>query len=202
MISWIIASHKPDVLEANLLASLPPNDDDEVIIVPDPESITKAYASGQERATRPIRVYVHSDVELLDPARLRADLTAACTDQVGIVGLVGSVEVRMPWWDGHCLGSVVDGRMGELHFGPGGDCSMLDGLLLATTQHVGWDTSWPGWHGYDHDACTQMLRRGLVNRCLTGGHEMVRHNTTGTSTMAHLTGWDDAVRRYKDKWGG
>jgi hypothetical protein len=201
VISWIVATNNPEVLEANLLASLPANDDDEVILVQDPESITLAYAYGQEQATRPVRCYVHSDVEILDPARLRFELTQAATPERGMVGLVGSVEVRMPWWDGHCLGSVIDARMGTLDFGAGGNCSIVDGLLLATVQTVEWDTDWPGFHGYDHDSCMQMLRRGLVNWCLTGGHELVRHNTTTTSRMSELGGWDEAMARYREKWG-
>lgn len=200
MISWIVATNNPEVLEANLLATLPEWDEDEVVLVHNPESITQAYAYGQKKATRPVRVYVHSDVQLLDPDRLRRDLLASATADTGMVGLVGSLEVRMPWWDGHCLGSVVDGRFGTLDFGPGGECSMLDGLLLATAQTVDWDTDWPGFHGYDHDACMQMLRRGLTNRCLSGGHELVLHKTTGTKKMSELVGWDDAVARFKEKW--
>lgn len=200
MISWIVATNNPAVLEANLLATLPANDGDEVILVQDPESITKAYAYGQDQATRPIRVYVHSDVQLLNAEKLRSELLLSAHVGVGMVGLIGSREVRMPWWDGHCLGSVVDARMGELNFGGGGECSVLDGLLLATAQAVEWDTDWPGFHGYDHDSCMQMLKRGLPNWCLTGGHELVLHNTSSTSNTGKLAGWDDAVRRFKGKW--
>lgn len=201
MISWIVASDRPAVLEENLLATLNPDDGDEVIIVADPESITQAYAHGQSKATRPVRCFVHSDVQVLDPVRLRAQLLEHATPAVGMVGLIGSRTPHMPWWDVRTLGSVVDGRLGLLNFGPGGPCAILDGLLLATAQTVDWDESWPGFHGYDHDSCQQMLHRGLQNWCLTGGHELVRHNTTGPRRVAELVGWDDAVIRYRAKWG-
>lgn len=203
MISYIVASHKPDVLEANLLATLHLLDDDELVIIPDPPSITAAYAEGQARASQPIRCYVHSDVQLLSPLRLRSELLDTTTPQVGIVGLIGSRTERIPWWTGDLLGSVVDTRprFGLLRFGDGGPCAILDGLLLATTHTIDWDLDWPGFHGYDHDACIQMLRRGLTNWCLTGGHELVAHNTTGSHNTAELVGWDDAESRYRAKWG-
>jgi len=203
MISWIVASNQPAVLKENLLATLNPDDGDEVIVIPDPKSITQAYAQGQAKATCPIRCYVHSDVEVLDPHRLRTELEVCHRADVGIVGVIGSRDRRMPWWDGQCLGSVVDGRgsFGVLDFGPGGPCSMVDGLLLATAQTIDWDESWPGFHGYDHDSCAQMLARGLTNWCLTGGHELVRHNTSGTRDPTRLGGWDDSIKRYEAKWG-
>jgi hypothetical protein len=199
VISWIVASNQPDVLEANLLASLPDQDGDEVIIVPDPESITEAYAYGQGKASRPIRVYVHSDVQILDPAKLRRALRTAC-HEAGMVGVIGSRTAVMPWWEGDKLGSVVDARLGLLDFGPGGPCAVVDGLLLATVHHVDWDLDWPGFHGYDQDSCQQMLGRGLRNWCLTGGHNLVRHNTTGSTDTSQLTGWSEAVQRFRAKW--
>lgn len=201
MISWIVATNNPAVLEENLLATLTPDDDDEVIVVADPESLTQAYAFGQQRATRPIRAYVHSDVQILDPDRLRKELRTHCTTERGIVGVIGSHNRVMPWWNGAKLGSVVDARMGELNFGSGGPCAILDGLLLATVQTVPWDEEWPGFHGYDHDACRLMLAQGLPNWCLTDGHQMVLHNTTGSTNVTELAGWAEAVTRYQEKWG-
>lgn len=201
MISWIVASHDPHVLQTNLLSTLPIDDGDELVVVRDAPSITVAYADGQQNATRPIRCYVHHDVRVLNLTRLREELITACAAAVvGMVGVVGCRDVRMPWWEGSSLGSVVDGRSGVVDFGGGGECSMLDGVLLATSQHVDWDTDWPGWHGYDHDACRQMIARGLTNWCLSGGRELVHHNTTGAARICDLVGWDEALTRYRDKW--
>lgn len=199
MISWIVASHDPTVLYSNLVASLLIDDEDELVLVENPTSIASAYSEGQARATRPIRCYVHHDVQILDLPRLREALRV-CPDW-GVVGVIGCRDERIPWWDGSCLGSVFDGRIGALNFGPGGECSMLDGLLLATSHEVEWDLDYPGFHGYDHDMCSQMLARGFRNFCLTDGHQMLRHNTSSSSDPDQLVGWNDAVVRYKAKWG-
>lgn len=201
MISYIAASHKPDVLADNLEATLRLEAADELVVVTDPPSIATAYNIGQADALNPIRCYLHSDVQVIDPLRLRAQLIERCTVGVGIVGLIGSATRVLPWWNGDKLGSVVDARMGTLDFGPGGECAYLDGLLLATAQTLTWDEGYGGFHLYDHDICRQMLERGLPNLCLTGGAAMVRHNTSGPANTAKLNGWEPGVARFHEKWG-
>lgn len=200
MISWIVATHNRGVLEANLLATLDLQPEDELIVVEDAPSIAVAYNRGREQATKPVRCYVHHDVQVLDPARLRAELREHCPSN-GIVGVIGSREPVVPWWDGSALGSVVDARLGRLDFGSGGPCAFLDGLLLATSLDLEWDESYPGWHLYDHDICRQALDAGHTNWCLTGGADLIRHNTTGSTNTHHLDGWDAGVRRYRKKYG-
>lgn len=201
MISWIVASHDPTILHANLAATLQLVDADELIVVDNPASITAAYAEGQARASQPVRCYIHHDVRLLAPSRLRTQLVRACgAAGVGVVGVVGSRTATVPWWDGARCGSVVDARMGRLDFGVGGEAAYVDGLLLATAETVDWDLSYPGFHLYDHDACEQMRRRGLVNWCLSGGADLVEHNTAGAANVHRLEHWHDNVARFREKW--
>jgi hypothetical protein len=200
MISWIVASHRPEVLAENLGATLALGPGDELVVVEHAASIAAAYNQGQARATQPIRCYVHHDVRVADPARLRDELVRSCTPEVGMVGLIGSRDYAIPWWDGTTCGSVVDARMGRLDFGPGGECTYLDGLLLATAQPVVWDESYPGWHGYDHDMCEQQLAAGRHNWCLSGGAEMVLHNTAGPTDVGRLNGWAAGLARFREKW--
>lgn len=201
MISWIVASHDPDILNANLVPSLELHDGDELIVVADAPSIVVAYNQGQAKATQSIRCYVHHDVQILNLDALRALLLEHANATVGMVGVAGSRTPKVPWWKGETCGSVLDGRHGLLQFGPGGQAAHLDGMLLATVHHIDWDEAFPGWHMYDHDACQQMLARGLTNRCLDDGHQLVKHNTTGTTNTDQLPHYHDNIARLRRKWG-
>lgn len=203
MISWIVASHDPGILHDNLLATLTPEGDEELVVIADAPSIAVAYNEGQAKATQPIRCYVHHDVQILDPQRLRAALSFLALGDaqgIGVAGLTGSRTAIVPWWKGQACGSVVESRNGLLHFGAGGECAYLDGMLLATAKRIDWDETFPGWHMYDHDASQQMLSRGLTNWCLDDGHTLVKHNTGGshdTDTLAH---YHDNIARFHAKW--
>ncbi len=204
MISWIVASHQPQVLANNLLSTLEPLPaGDELVVVRNAPSIAVAYADGQARATQPIRAYIHQDIQVLDVGRLRGALIATClSPTVGIVGVIGSLDPVCPWWTGRTVGSAQDSRVGAYDFGPGGPCAIVDGILLATAQTVAWDVGWPGWHGYDHDACRQMLARGLENWCLDDGRDLLLHNTTCPGALEDVSGWAEAEHRYRAKWEG
>lgn len=199
MISYITASHNPAVLEI-LASSLVLEDDDELLVVEDPTSIATAYNEATSLARNPVRCFLHHDVEI--HGDLRGELLAACTPEVGMVGVVGSRTPVVPWWSGQRCGSVEDTRYsGVLDFGPGGECAYLDGLLLATCHSPTWDETIPGFHFYDTDMCAQMLDRDLTNWCLTGGHELLTHRTNGRGSTRRVPGWSAAEERFRAKWG-
>jgi hypothetical protein len=221
VISWIVASNDYVKLGRNLLASMCPRDSvdrttpaeadarlsrltssvDEILVVWHPDSIGQAYNLGTRSATHRVRCYVHHDVEVLDVPALRTLLLDHCWSGVGMVGVMGCRQPAVPWWAGEIVGSVIDSRFGALSGDEkGGPCAYLDGLLLATAHDVVWDESYPGFHGYDHDVCQQMLARGLANYCLPGGQRLVRHNTRGPVDLGEVDGWAAAVDRFHAKW--
>lgn len=201
MISWIVATHDRAVLERFLLPTVPV--DDELIIVDNAPSIAVAYNEGTSRASHRIKAYVHHDVVLVDTERLRQHLFAFCNGVNGIVGVIGSRTPVVPWWSGEMVGNVVDTRSGFGAIGPGGEgaAAYLDGLLLATAQDLIWDETYDGWHLYDHDICQQALAAGLVNVCLPGGKDLVRHETSGPHRVRDIAGWAAAVEVFRGKWG-
>jgi len=202
VISYIVATHNPAILHANLGATLQLQDADELVVVENAPSIAVAYNEGQARATQPIRCYIHHDIQVLDPPALRAQLIDWCVAPIGIVGVVGSRNRSVPWWEGAALGSVIDSRVGVQQFAKGGDAAYLDGILLATCYELTWDEQYPGWHWYDHDICEQSIRLGRVNWCLTNGHELVRHNNSGSFDTSQLPDWDTGRSIFTEKWGG
>jgi hypothetical protein len=204
VISWIVASHDPNVLGNNLLPSLLPDIEahpgDELIVVEDAGSIAEAYNEGTARARNAVNCFVHHDVQVRVPTELRDLLVAACRPSVGMVGVVGSRTAVVPWWTGQRCGSVTDARLGLLDNSAGGEpAAYLDGLLLATCQPLEWE-SWATWHLYDHDACQQMLAAGLENWCLPSGKDLLIHNRTSPTAVERLPGWDTALAGFRAKW--
>jgi hypothetical protein len=203
MISWIVASHAQEILNANtrLWAEMACGlYGDELIVITGADSIAAAYNEGTRQAAHSVRCYVHHDVQVTDVGRLRDGILRNATPDVGMVGLIGSRTPVMPWWEGDRCGAVTDARMGPMDFRRGGPCAYLDGLLLATAQPVTWDETYPGWHGYDHDMCQQQIAVGRQNWCIHGPGLAI-HNTAGPTDMRHLEGWRASVVRFCEKWG-
>ena len=201
MISYIVASNNPERLKKHLGRTLRLEEDDE-LLVEDRPSIAVAYNEAIRKARNAIKCFVHDDVELLDCARLRADLIEACTGRAGMVGVIGSRNKdHFPWWGHDCCGSAVDARVGVIDFGPGDEpCAVLDGVLLATHQDLVFDEDYPGFHLYDMDICRQMLARGFYNYCLLGGKSLVSHHTDSPGDLHLIDRWAEAEVIYRRKW--
>lgn len=203
MISWIVATHQPDLMERMLIRTLVPGfvEGDQIIVEKYATSITNAYASAQAQATNRVKCFIHHDVEILNLEALRdAIIYAAENPKIGMIGVIGSRSMIVPWWNGDPLGACMDSRLGRLTFGGAGECATLDGLLLATTQNVDWDVSWPGWHGYDYDSCRQMTQRGLINWCIPHGDALVYHNSDSPLDLHAIDGWQAAATLMAEKW--
>jgi Glycosyltransferase like family len=199
LISWIVASHDERILNENLLRTLTVSEEDELVLIKDAPSITWAYEEGQQLATRPVHCFIHHDIKIINQALLRQYLISD-TEKHDLCGLVGSTTLAVPWSNGSVLGSVGDSRLGTLNFGKGGECLLLDGLLLASRNHLPWDTSWTGWHGYDYDICMQVKAAGGSVWCMDFGAAMVVHNSDSPFIEAQIDGWPQAEARFYEKW--
>lgn len=204
MISWIIATHDMAMYERNFLSSIEGQflAGDEILTIKYANSITEAYRDGQRQAQFQTKIYIHHDVQVLDLGLLRTFVLEATENpKTGMVGVIGSRTMLVPWWNGSPLGSVMDSRLGRISFAGAGECAVLDGLMLATAQHVDWDTTWPGWHGYDYDSCMQMTKRGLVNWCVPAGDRLLFHNSDSPLDLQQIEGWQSAAAIMTQKWG-
>lgn len=200
-ISYIACTHNPDILEKCLLKSLILKDEDELIVIKGAESIAQGYNSGIDRAKHKIKCFIHHDLIVTNPILLRMNLIAYCTEDIGIVGVVGSKTDASPWWNGQCVGSVVDSRNGILHFTDGKEfCLHLDGLMMATYQDVRFDESIPGFHLYDQDICKQMAAKGLNNFCIKDGYRIITHFTQSSMNISQINGYGEAMAVYTAKW--
>jgi glycosyltransferase involved in cell wall biosynthesis len=200
-ISYITCTHNKNILEKCLLRSLILKDDDELIVVENAKSIAEGYNTGIDQAKNKIKCFIHHDLIVTNPILLRMNLIAYCIEEIGMVGVIGSVTDAAPWWDGQCVGSVVDSRNGILYFNDGKEfCLHLDGLILATYQDVRFDEYIPGFHFYDQDICKQMEKQGKKNFCVKDGYRMVTHFTNGPNNIAQINGYAEAMEVYKKKW--
>jgi hypothetical protein len=200
-ISYIACTHNTNILEKCLVQSLILQDDDELIVIEGANSIAKGYNSGIDIAKNKIKCFIHHDLIVTNPILLRMNLIAYCIEEIGMVGIVGSQTDATPWWEGQCVGSVVDSRNGILHFSDGKEfCLHLDGLMLATYHDVRFDESIPGFHLYDQDICKQMAVKGLSNFCIKDGYRMITHFTSTPMDMSKINGYAEAMEIYTAKW--
>ena len=200
-ISYIACTHNTNILEKCLVQSLILQNDDELIVVEGAKSIAAGYNLGIDKANNQIKCFIHHDLIVTNPILLRMNLLAYCIEDVGIVGIVGSQTDAAPWWEGQCVGSVVDSRNGILYFSDGKQfCLHLDGLMLATWHDVRFDESIPGFHLYDQDICKQMAAKGLSNICIKDGYRMITHFTQTPMDMSKINGYAEAMAIYNAKW--
>jgi hypothetical protein len=200
-ISYIACTHNTHILEKCLMQSLILQNDDELIVIEGAKSIAAGYNLGIDKAKNTIKCFIHHDLIVTNPILLRMNLLAYCIEDVGMVGIVGSQTDATPWWEGQCVGSVVDSRNGILYFSDGKQfCLHLDGLMLATWHDVRFDESIPGFHLYDQDICKQMAVKGLSNFCIKDGYRMITHFTQTPMDMSKINGYAEAMAIYTAKW--
>jgi len=200
-ISYITCTNNDSILKNCLGRSLKLDNDDELIIVDNPKSIAEGYNYGIEYAKHRILCFLHHDLIVTNPILLRMNLMAYCTEDIGMVGVIGSITDAAPWWEGKGVGSAVDTRKGIIYFDEGKQfCEHLDGILLATFQDVRFDESIPGFHLYDQDICKQMTQQGKRNFCIGDGYRIVTHFTSTPSDTKQINGYDEALAVYRKKW--
>ena len=200
-ISYITCTHNKKIFENCLLKSLILKDEDELIVIENARSIADGYNTGIDKAKNKIKCFIHHDLIVTNPILLRMNLMAYCMDDIGMVGIIGSKTDASPWWEGQCIGSVVDTRNGILYFNDGKEfCLHLDGLMLATYQNVRFDESIPGFHLYDQDICKQMAQKGKKNFCVKDGYRMITHFTSTPTDTSKINGYAEAMEIYKQKW--
>ena len=200
-ISYITCTHNKELLNKCLLPTLRLEQDDELIIVENPESIAIGYNFGIEKTQNKRQCFIHHDLIITNSSLLRMQLIAYCTEDIGMVGVIGSITDTVPWWEGKTIGSALESRMGLIYFSEGKEfCETLDGILLATCQDVEFDETIPGFHLYDQDICTQMNKKGLRNFCMSNGYRIGMHYTFGNTNVELIDGYNLAKEAYSRKW--
>ena len=172
-ISYITCTHNKELLNKCLLPTLRLEQDDELIIVENPESIAIGYNFGIEKAQNKIKCFIHHDLIITNSSLLRMQLIAYCTEDIGMVGVIGSITDTVPWWEGKTIGSVLESRMGLIYFSEGKEfCETLDGILLATCQDF----------------------------CMSNGYLIGMHYSFVNTNLELIDGYNLAKEAYNRKW--
>jgi len=143
---------------------------DDIVEVATKSNLMAALNRGTLMARHRVKVYIHDDVEILEPKAFRAQLEAALQDpSVGMVGAIGSTTLdRVPWWHEPTIwGWIRHGRNHHLVSEYGNpvlvdavEVKAVDGICYATTNDL-WlpEETYRGFHFYDMEASLLMAKR-------------------------------------------
>jgi hypothetical protein len=209
----------PELSKLENLEGIGPNDDIQVLVCYDAESIYDGHKSNlssvdQYLDDNDIIVLVHDDVEIISNSKILEKALRICRKPgVGFVGVAGAVNLntRAIWWESRLSnesrGFVFQGRdvttMSPNNFGPYGQVVVLDGCLIAATygtlKKIGLDqpsylTS--KWDFYDLHLTFKAHMLGLSNFAIP---VTIRHSSEGSPRE----GWNESrleFIREHGKW--
>ena len=135
-------------------------------------SMTEGYQAGMESSDARYKVYLHQDTFILNRYFLDAILDIFSEEDIGMIGMVGSVQLppdAVMWNNAMRCGKVrrnailndfvfelqvpVEGRYREVQ--------AVDGLLMATSVDIPWRKDiFTGWHFYDISQSMEMYKHG------------------------------------------
>ncbi|MDO4204074.1 MAG: glycosyltransferase [Selenomonadaceae bacterium] len=181
----------------------------DVLTIDDAPSMTAGYERARTASDAKYKVYLHQDVEIVNPHFIEDLLTIFSRDgSIGMVGMIGvnCLSSNGAWWDissNRMKGSVKcirdEQKESVLDFQrqtgskavPYETVAAADGLLLATQYDVPWrDDIIGSWHFYDISQCFEFKRHGykvVVPRQETC---WVIHHERDKRTYSWLYDWD------------
>jgi hypothetical protein len=148
-------------------------------------------------------ILIHDDLELIDPDTEEKFLAALAEPNVALVGVAGARNVKsLAWWDGDAVGhQAIDGQV--IDFGTRtGDVAALEGSVLVLSpwavRQLWFDEKYTGFHGYDCDIAAIARWRG--KRVVVADVDTHHHTQLGFKTPESETRWQEANKRFREKW--
>jgi len=187
---------------------LPVVKDNPLITMTGQTSIAKAYngildlaVSGEAAAD--VLVLLHDDLEITDPRWEEKLENVLSMGEIGIVGIAGGTNCNgIAWWNHSPIGHQQTDVM-LLDFGVrSGFADLLEGSLLAISAkgmgYLYFDTQYPGFHGYDVDACAQLSNAGL--NVVVADIDTHHHTPMGFKSEESHQDWWKADQIFRAKW--
>ena len=192
----------------------------EVLTIDDAPSMTAGYEKARCTSDAKYKVYLHQDVEIINPNFIEGLLSIFSRDKsIGMVGMVGVNRLcsNAVWWDSFSNGlkggitcTRDEQSKAVLNFceqtGTGAmpyeAVATVDGLLIATQYDVPWrDDVIGSWHYYDISQCFEYRRQGYQIVVPKQEECWVIHHERDKRTYSWLYDWDSQRRKcLKEYW--
>lgn len=218
MLSIIICSRNPELLE-----SFSKNIHDtvgceyELITIDNSHnehSIFSAYNSGIERSKFSNLCFVHEDVQFVTPNWGEKIIKHLAVLNVGLIGVAGGqamLRVPLGWPSLNAFYNVIHSTKStwnvivdnQMVFPTSVDCTalpvvLLDGVFLCAKKelfnHIKFDESFAGFHGYDLDISVQAIQKGYSNYVIYDVD--LRHFSKGNFGVSYI----EALLKIDEKW--
>lgn len=186
----------------------------EVLAIRDAGSMTSGYEEARLASDAKYKVYLHQDVEIVNPDFIRNLLGIFSREpSVGIVGMIGVSRLRSNgvWWSSPANGAKGGVRCirdekteTDLDFcdntgtkeRPYEIVEAVDGLLLATQYDIPWrDDIIGSYHYYDISQCLEYGRQGYQAAVPRQENFWVIHHERDKNIYSWLYDWD--IQRKK-----
>lgn len=180
---------------------------DDVVEVATRGNLMAALNRGTLMARHRVKLYLHDDLEILEPRRFVEQLEEALEDpSVGMVGAIGSTTLdRLPWWhEPRIVGMIRHGRhqglvseYGNPIEGPT-EVAAVDGIVYATREDL-WlpEESYRGFHMYDMEASRLMAEKG--KRIVVAPWNV--HHHFRRKSKGDLPDFIGAAQMFERRWG-
>lgn len=148
----------------------------DLITVSDAKSMTSGYNEAMKNTDARYKVYLHQDVFITNRYFLYDVLDIFNSDKsIGLIGMVGypMVSQNGVMWYERRVGAVPMYGAGE-HYKDVSfekyrysidegytDAAVVDGLMIVTSQDIGWDEDFDGWDFYDATISLRFREKGL-----------------------------------------
>lgn len=189
----------------------------DLLAIQDAISITEGYTSAQQASDAKYKIYMHQDVFILNRNLLQDLLDIFNTDsQIGLIGMVGYENISPDgiMWHGTRRGDIYRRKpttpyptLSEYQYSLKNDgysfVTEIDGLLMATSQDLPWDTeTLTGWDFYDAFHSMNYLLNGYKITVPNQLHPWCLHDDGVALNMFHYNQYRQIfMQKYKNLLG-
>lgn len=189
----------------------------DLLTIQDAPSITAGYNSAMQASDAKYKIYMHQDVFILNKNFLQNLLDIFNADsQIGLIGMIGYENLSPDgiMWNGIQCGNiyrrkpkVVYPPLSEYMYSLKNDgysyVAEVDGLLMATSQDLPWDTeSITGWDFYDAFHSMNYLMNGYRIAVPNQTHPWCLHDDGFVLNLFHYNNYRQIfMEKYKNCLG-